>query len=355
MKPKISIIVPIYNMEEYLSRCLDTLLGQELNSVEIITINDGSTDTSLQILHKYEAKDKRITIINKENEGVSAARNDGINIAKGEYIGFVDPDDWINPSMYKDMLLIAEKEQIDIVMCSYFREFGTHSKEKTFDLPNLTSYFNKDVQTYLTRRLVGPVKEEIANPELLDAWGTVWSKLYRSDLLKRNNIYFVDLSEIGSNEDTLFNIHTSYYAKSFVFLSQPYYHYWRANDKSITSKHNPELVRQFGKLYNRMEGFITEKKLGDEFQLALNNRICLNTLGLGLNTISKGSNHSIFKQVNDLTKILNNHKLKRSLDQLEFKHFTLIWKTFFFFAKKRITIGLYMMLVSIEVLRKTVR
>ncbi|OAS85130.1 glycosyltransferase [Metabacillus litoralis] len=355
MKPKISIIVPIYNVENYLGRCFDSLLTQDLKNFEIIAINDGSTDSSMKILKKYAVMDHRIVIIEKQNNGVSSARNDGISQAKGEYIGFVDPDDWIGPQMYKDMLKIAEEDHIDIVMCTYIREFGTHSKEKTFDLPERCNYFHDDVQNNIMRRLVGPLNEEVANPELLDAWGTVWSKLYRTELIRKNNIRFIDLNEIGSNEDTLFNIHASYYAKSFVFLNKPYYHYWRANNTSITSKHNPHLVSQFGKLYNRVEGFLNEKKLSDEFQLALNNRISLNTLGLGLNTISKGNSRSFIKQVNDLKNVLNNNRIKRSLDQFELKHCSMIWKTFFFFAKKRLAFGLYIMLMSIEVLRKTIR
>lgn len=355
MKPKISIIVPIYNVENYLARCLDSLLTQDYEDFEVIAINDGSTDNSLTILQEYAKKDPRIYIINKENNGVSSARNDGLSMAKGEFIGFVDPDDWIDSQMYKDMLKIAEEDQIDIVMCSYIREFGTHSKEKIFAFPERSNYFNDEVHKKILRRLVGPLNEEVANPELLDAWGTVWSKVYRAEIVKNNNIQFVDLSEIGSNEDTLFNIHACYYAKSFVFLNRAYYHYWRANSTSITSKHNPNLINQFGKLYTRMENFLNEKKLEENYKIALGNRISLNTLGLGLNTISRGTNPSIIKQIKDIKELLNSSRMKRSLEQFDLKNCSMIWKTFFFFAKKRLAFGLYMMLISIEVLRKTVR
>jgi hypothetical protein len=174
-------------------------------------------------------------------------------------------------------------------------------------------------------------------------------------VIKNKNLQFIDLSEIGSNEDTLFNIHACYYAKSFVFLNKPYYHYWRANNTSITSKHNPNLVSQFGKLYTRMENFLNEKNLGENYTIALSNRISLNTLGLGLNTISRGNNHSVIKQVKDIKELLNNNRMKRSLEQFDLKDCSMIWKTFFFFAKKRLAFGMYMMLMSIEVLRKTVR
>src|SRR4051794_17458760 len=127
MKPKISIIVPIYNVEEYLRRCLDSLLTQSLTDIEVIAINDGSPDSSLQILNHYALKDNRLKIIDQSNGGVSSARNAGIEAANGEYIGFVDPDDWVDKEMYKIMYQTAVTEQADIVMCSYMREFGSHS------------------------------------------------------------------------------------------------------------------------------------------------------------------------------------------------------------------------------------
>jgi len=355
MKPKISIIVPIYNMEQYLSRCLDSLLEQELKDFEIVTINDGSTDNSLQIIQSYADKDKRITIINKDNQGVSAARNEGIEIAKGDYIGFVDPDDWIDPRMYKEMLQIAEKGQIDIVMCSYFREFGAHSKEKTYDLPNLTFFYNNDVKNYLTRRLVGPLKREISNPELLDAWGTVWSKLYKAELIKRNTIHFIDLSEIGSNEDTLFNIQASYYANSFVFLNKPYYHYWRANDTSITTKYKPKLVKQFGYLYTRIENFLNEKNLGENYKIALRNRISLNAIGLGLNIVNSKNALTFDKRLKEVKKLLNNTMMTNSLQNFELLYCSFVWRIFFLSAKSRATLLFYVLLETIEFARKRLK
>ena len=196
MKPKISIIVPIYNVEEYLRRCLDSLLTQSLTDIEVIAINDGSPDSSLQILKDYALKDNRLKIIDQSNSGVSSARNAGIEAATGEYIGFVDPDDWIDKEMYKIMYQTAVTEQADIVMCSYIREFGSHSKEKEFHLPEKVCYYDDEVKTNIMRRLVGPLNDEVGNPEMLDAWGTVWSKLYKVDLIKENGIKFTDLSKL---------------------------------------------------------------------------------------------------------------------------------------------------------------
>ena len=96
-KPTVSVIIPVYNVEQYLSKCLDSVINQTFKNIEIICINDGSTDNSLKILNEYAMADKRIIVINQENSGVYAARNKGLQIANGKYISFVDSDDWIEP------------------------------------------------------------------------------------------------------------------------------------------------------------------------------------------------------------------------------------------------------------------
>lgn len=355
MEPKVSIIVPIYNVENYLRRCLDSLLSQSLREIEIIAVNDGSTDNSLEILEEYAQKDKRIFLIDKENGGVSSARNEGLLATKGQYIGFVDPDDWVDQEMYEQMYDTATQEMADIVMCTYMREFGTHSKKKKFNMPGKVCYQNDKVQYEVMRRLVGPMKEEIANPELLDAWGTVWSKLYKAEIIKSNNIRFVDLKEIGTNEDSLFNIHTFYYTNTFVFLNTPFYHYWRANETSVTSGYKPHLKDQWFKLYTIIESFLREKNMHDEFYVALNNRICLNTLGLGLNTISKSNKASVIMKIKNLSSILRDNRIKRSFQQFEMKYFSIVWRAFYFCAKSRFAPGFYLMLITMNWLRKMMK
>ncbi|WP_078428918.1 glycosyltransferase [Alkalihalobacterium alkalinitrilicum] len=355
MKPKVSIIMPIYNVEDYLSRSIDSLISQTLLDIEVIAVNDGSTDNSLDILHEYAAKDQRIKVIDKENGGVSSARNAGLANATGEFIGFVDPDDWVDQEMYEEMYETAIVDGADIVMCSYMREFGSHSKEKQFNLPEKITYKANDVQEKVMRRLVGPLKEEVANPELLDAWGTVWSKLYRADIIKDNGITFTDLSVIGTNEDSLFNIEAFYYTKTFSFINKPFYHYWRVNSTSVTTGYKPKLIDNWSNLYQIIEKLIKEKDLGDDFYQALNNRISMNTLGLGLNEVSKANKRSPVTKINRLNQILHDHRIKRSFKEFELGQFPIVWRAFYFCAKQRFALGFYLMLSSIEVLRKIIR
>lgn len=353
--PVISIIVPIYNMDSYLRRCLDSLLAQTMTEIEIIAVNDGSTDTSLKILSDYKRKDERIIIINKENEGVSAARNDGISLAKGEFIGFVDPDDWVSSDMYENLYQRAKNGTTDIIMCSYFREFGTHSKEKKFNLSDLVTYEESEIKKTVLRKLVGPINEEKGNPELLDAWGTVWTKLYRAELLKENEIRFTNLSEIGTNEDLLFNIEAFFYAKNFEFINAPFYHYWRENNNSVTSGYKPHLMDQWFTLFNKIESFFEKQNMNMDIHLALNNRICIGTLGLGLNTISKANVESHAKKMRKINNILKDQRIKQAFEHFDLSHFPLIWKVFYFCAKTKSSVSFYFLLLAIERLRKIVR
>lgn len=328
MKPKVSIVVPIYNMEDYLDRCLRSLLRQTLTAIEIIAVNDGSQDASLRLLQQYAEHDSRIVIINKANGGVSAARNDGVKAARGQYIGFVDPDDWVDDRMYEELYHAAIQDHIDIAMCTYIREFESHAKEKHFDMPHKQIYRGEEVQAKLLRRLVGPLKEELASPEFLDAWGTVWSKIYRAEWLKDHGFEFMDLSVIGSNEDTLFNIHAFHYAESFIFLNRPFYHYWRANTESITSTYNAKLPEKFDRLYTAMQSFIVEKQLADDYKTAFNNRICMNIIGLGINMMSEGKASSAGKKLKAVHALLHSNRVSESFRQFDTSYCPLIWKVF---------------------------
>ena len=144
--PKVSVIVPVYNVEKYLKRCLDSLINQTLKDIEIIVVNDGSTDNSLDILNKYAENDSRIKVIDKENSGVSDCRNIAMKQMKGKYIMFVDSDDWIDNNALEIMYTKIEEEKSDVVMCTYMREFTNHSKEKIFNLPEIELYEKDEIK-----------------------------------------------------------------------------------------------------------------------------------------------------------------------------------------------------------------
>lgn len=118
--PKVSIVVPVYNVEKYLRECLDSLLAQKLKDIEIIVVNDGSTDSSADIAAEYAARDSRVRLISKENEGYGKTMNRGFSEARGEYVGIVESDDFADPRMFKDMYKFAKKHDLDLVKANYY-------------------------------------------------------------------------------------------------------------------------------------------------------------------------------------------------------------------------------------------
>lgn len=179
--PKVSIIVPVYNVDKYLSKCLDSLINQTLKDIEIICINDGSTDNSLDILKSYGAKDSRIKIIDKPNEGPSITRNLGINSATGEYIGFVDSDDWIDLDFYEKLYSAITSHDVDIACATIVRKRENSSKYRVF--------FNEEkIHETLEDKL-----KAINYPKC----SYVWNKLYKADKIKnipfKKGIYFEDV------------------------------------------------------------------------------------------------------------------------------------------------------------------
>lgn len=159
-KPLICVIVPVYNTEPYLRKCLDSIIVQTYENLEILIIDDGSTDKSGRICDEY-TKDARVKVFHTENRGLSAARNKGLDEANGDWIGFVDSDDWIDPDMYEILLQIAKKTGADIVECGVYEEYPGETKNKEKKSKKLTG--SKAVEALL--------REELSD--------NVWNKLWR--------------------------------------------------------------------------------------------------------------------------------------------------------------------------------
>lgn len=351
---EVSIVIPVYNVEKYLNRCIESVINQTFSEIEVIVLNNGSTDNSLNMLKEYVKRDKRIRIIDNDNIGVSEARNIGIMEAKGKYIVFVDSDDWIDSNMIEILYKNISINSCDLVMCTYVREFENHSKEKLFNLPEVNLYVDNEVKEQLLRKLVGPVGKELANPEYLDALGTVWAKMYKTSILKDKDLRFVDLKEIGSGEDTLFNIYVFNEVNKVILLNKPMYHYWRGNSNSITSRYIPNFVEKRRNYFNYMKDFIKDNNLGNEYEIALNNRICTSVLGMGLLECSKSNNISFFTKIKNIKRILREDYIDNAYRNLELENFAIHWRVFYFFNKYKISIPSFFMLNTIEILRKSI-
>lgn len=349
IKPIISIIVPVYNTAQYLRQCLDSLANQTMRDIEIICINDGSPDNALEVLNEYAGKDGRIKIIDQKNSGPSGARNSGLKIAQGQYLMFVDSDDWIDTAMCEALYLAANQENADVVMCSYTKEFGDHSV-KNHIFANDCVLNEDEVKTQIYRKLFGLVGTELARPQDCDLIVSPCMQLFKCSISQE--IDFVDTKKIGT-EDCLYQIMVYQKCKKFVYLDKPFYHYRKTNGESFTTLHNPHLYERWQNLYDIMQNLIVENELSTIYEVALNNRIALSMLGLGLNEIAE-KNKTIFEKAMRLKQILRSDRYEAAYSELEFRYFPFKWKTLFYLCKFRMTIPLVVMLELIDFLRKRI-
>lgn len=216
-KEKISIIVPAYNIDGYLSRCLDSLLGQTYRNLEIIVVDDGSSDKTGEILDHYAKLDQRVVAIHTKNQGVSAARNTGLDQATGQFIGFVDGDDLVEQDMFEILIKIAIEQNTDIAHCGYQMVFSNR----------VDYYYNTGVQRKMSREegLQELLKGQMIEPGL-------WNKLYRAELFTGVRLPI----GIAEREDLFCNFELFSKAKNSFYYDLPKYHYIIRNGSATTER-----------------------------------------------------------------------------------------------------------------------
>ena len=212
MNPLISIIVPVFNTANYLDQCVNSLLQQTYTNCEFIFVNDGSTDNSLYILEKHKAKDSRIRIVSQENKGVSSARNNGLKIAKGSFIGFVDSDDWIEKDMYFVLYEAIQLYSCDIVLSNITPFFIDKKVVLNYSFP-----INKKLNNDYIKDIILPYL--IENDDLYSSC----NKLFIASIIKENNIQFPPKNKLS--EDNFFNLLYFNKIKSMVYLDYSGYNY----------------------------------------------------------------------------------------------------------------------------------
>ena len=233
----ITVIVPVYKVEPYLRQCIESILNQTYTEIEILLINDGSPDDCGKICEEYACLYDRVRAFHIENRGLSAARNYGLQQARGAFIGFVDSDDWIEPGMFQNMLHKMEKAGADICVCGYWEENGATSILHQF----------ADVSYTTSEALDALLAEKINN--------NVWNKLYRRELFR--NICFPD----GKNYEDIAVMHNLLYSAGRVaVIPAPEYHY-RVRQESITKTYSAANLIDFADAYLcRYFFFLNEEK-----------------------------------------------------------------------------------------------
>lgn len=231
-KTIISIIIPVYNVEQYIEKCIKSLISQSYENIEIIFINDGTPDNSRKIISKYEKKYKNIRCIDKENGGQAVARNLALKEAKGDYVIFIDSDDWVDKDMCKKFIEVAEKENADLVFSSKF--YQVENEKKT----EIVSYGNEEENVLIKYLLTQ------SNP---------WNKLIRKDLIIKNKLFF---PEIRAYEDISVVPLWGMKAKKIACLNESTYYYLiREGSTMKQTTYNPKLEAIFVSMDNLINRF----------------------------------------------------------------------------------------------------
>lgn len=222
--PKVSVIVPVYNVEKYLKECLDSILGQTLADMEIICVDDGSTDCSGKILDEYAAQDGRVRVIHRENAGYGAAMNVGLDAARGEYIGIVESDDCILPDMYHTLYEEAASGSLDMVKSDAYYWLGSAGYKKRIYYKHLEPFYNR-------------VLSDVERNVFFDFIMNIWTGIYKREFLSRYQIRFHE-SPGASYQDNGFWLQTVCYCQSAKWLSQAFYLYRQDNEAASVKSRN---------------------------------------------------------------------------------------------------------------------
>lgn len=332
----VSIIIPVYNTARYLEKCLDSVIRQTYPYIEIICVNDGSKDNSLDILNEYATHNTNIKILNQDNGGQSSARNIGIKVSTGRWIMFLDSDDWLEPDTVERAYAAAVANDCDIVSFDYICEYTTKSEERAY-LPHNKTYNGRE----FFLRILGPISEQLNEPHKLDALSIVCAKLYKAELI--TNTAFRDYKIIGPSEDTLFNLEVAKKTNKAIYLRYAGYHYRKTNGGAITQTYKPNLIDKWNNLYDYIETFVCSP-IEEE---AFNNRIACSLIGSGVNEMK--SKDSFFKKRAWVKNTLSLERYQKAFALLNLKYITTLhWKLFFYSAKHRHYTMVTLLLIGIN-------
>mgnify|MGYP002626214504 CR=1 FL=1 len=256
--PKYSFIVPVYKVESFLPQCIDSILSQDFSDFELLLINDGSPDGSGAICDSYSKRDQRISVIHKKNEGVSIARNVGIDAARGEFVIFVDSDDWVD----KRLLAVVDKYADDYEIIFFGHSNYCQNGDIISFHPRMASCFNRhEMEDEIFHLKVNSAKFEF--------FGYTWNKVFRSSVIKRNKLKFA--ASLTVREDELFTMDFCQHISTLKVVSESLYNYRYLNaGLSSVSKSSDEILIYANSLKRRINGWGSEKLRSlDRFRYAI--------------------------------------------------------------------------------------
>ncbi len=259
--PKISVIVPVYNVEKYLAQCVESILAQTLKDIEILLINDASTDHSLELARTYE-KDPRVKVMDKPHGGLGDTRNYGVARATGKYLVFIDSDDWIDEGMLQNLYACAEQYSSDMILFNYVRENLLDGEQRVCKLPVNFPEYGEEIQETLLAQLIGPDPGNTAWRQV-EMLGCAWRRMYQREWFVANQLSYYNEQEVML-EDLPTAIMAHCLAERILVVGGAYYHY-RYNPESLSIRYRPRKMEMMTACFNVVRKFLEDHKLYDKY------------------------------------------------------------------------------------------
>jgi glycosyltransferase EpsH len=312
-------------------------------------VNDGSTDNSLDICYNYQQKDSRIIVINQENAGQAVAWDKATYSSKGEYLVYIDADDWIDVTIISQALAYAEQTRSEIVFWPFIKEFEKHSKPEN-SVFSASRVFEGNDMIWLRRRVLGLLNNETIDPLRTDAFNSVWGKLIKRDAVVQSGLHFESTSYVGST-DVLFMNELMRKVNRVAYYHFYGTHYRQYNPSSLTKNYQLTLYTKFKNLFYELEKRILNENSSQEEKSAFQNRIAFSLINICLSLNSERLNFSIKDRVAHLQSILNDPQYANAINQVKIIHLPLHWKVFFLLAKWKMAYLLFLLSVLMKRLR----
>lgn len=336
----VSIIVPVYKTNiEYLKKCIESLINQTLKKIEIILVEDGSPDDCGKICDAYQKKDKRIIVIHQKNQGVSVARNNGMSIAKGKWIAFVDGDDWTECNMIERLYEKSKKGAYDIIMCSNFVNYPNRQVTNSF-LNVEEKEMQEDKKDELELQLICKGINNYFPEEV--GCGVPWAKLYNKEFIKTKGLKFNP--NLIRMQDNIFNLYAFEEADRIYYFNEYLYHY-RKNNKSVCNKYNPNIVEHFEKVNEQTKKFIERYDKPKIFEEALDVKIVMSFHSyLLLYFFNKKYTGNYLEKRKGILKLLNESIYTEKLKEVKLENCTKLEKVFVYCLQHKYIFMLFLLM-----------
>ena len=338
MKPLISIIAPVYKIpKEYLEQCFTSVIRQTYTNWELIIVDDGSQDGSGEYCDEFVKKDSRIKVIHQENAGVSVARNNGIENSNGDYIAFIDSDDWIDEDYLQKFINRLNEVDYDICICSAKVERKTKSEINDFLIEDAIKC-NEEQLYQLKSQLIcrGLTKY---HPPYVNV-GVPWGKLYKKSFIIDNKISFKP--GVKRMQDNLFNLYAFKKAKCISYINKQTYHY-RDFSESAVHKYNPNIISDFRPFLDELEKFVIHENNEKWIIGANKRRITSINSYMSSYFFHKKNNKSTLKKIKDLKDYLKKEEIIKAVKNTDESIMNVQERIFYVFVKHKFAIGLYVL------------